>query len=239
MGIRTGQSFADVVQMMRTQESKIDHIVVTGDISQDDSLASYHYCHKVLSETGIPFSWLRGNHDDMSLATSTLYQGNFLPSVTVRHWHIVLLNTQVPGQEYGELTPTELLRLESELAHNSETPILIAMHHHPLPIGSSWMDPSRLKNSDALLTLLKGYPQVQAIIYGHIHQQQDTITQGLRILGTPSTSLQFTPRASDFAIDDSQPGYRRLRLYPDGRLDTIVCRLPDSSWLPDHSQTGY
>ncbi len=237
-GINTYQSFIDVLALIRHQEQQVDHIILTGDISQDDSLASYHTCHQLLTELNIPFTWLRGNHDDMDPATSIIYQNNFSSLVEIGVWRVIVLNSQVKGQIYGEISDQDLLTLEQTLKH-SHQPVLIALHHPPCAMDSLWLDGIGLKNGARLLAILKQYPQVQAIIHGHAHQARDIHHDQLRILGVPSTCLQFTPNQPTFHLDDQQPGYRRLRLFADGNLETEVFRLPNNIWLPDRTSAAY
>ena len=47
-------------------------------------------------------------------------------------------------------------------------------------------------------------------------------------MSTPSTCMQFKPGSKDFALDDLAPGYRRIELFADGRIDTEVLRLAGS-----------
>ncbi len=238
-GINTYQSFIDVLNLIRHQEPQIDHIILTGDISQDDTLASYHTCHQLLTGLNAPFTWLRGNHDDMDPATSILYQNNFSSLVALGPWRVIVLNSQVKGQIYGKITDQDLQDLEQTLSHYYQQPVLIALHHPPYSVNSLWLDEIGLKNGHRLLTLLKAYPQVQAIIHGHAHQARDMMHDELRILGVPSTCLQFTPNQPSFHLDNQQPGYRRLRLFADGSIDTDVFRLPNNLWLPDRSSAAY
>jgi Icc protein len=59
-----------------------------------------------------------------------------------------------------------------------------------------------------------------------VHQQFDGVRRNghgdLRLMATPSSCVQFLPRADDFALDDRPPGYRQLVLHADGRIDTQV-----------------
>jgi Icc protein len=41
-------------------------------------------------------------------------------------------------------------------------------------------------------------------------------------MATPSTCVQFRPGARDFELDVLPPGFRRLTLHDDGRIDTTV-----------------
>lgn len=238
-GVNTYRSLIDVLDLIRQQEPQIDHLILTGDISQDDSIESYHVCHQLLADLNVPFTWLRGNHDDMSTAASVMYQSNFQRIVAVGNWKVVMLNSQVSKQIHGELDANELAALEEALIRFQVHPTLLAIHHPPATVDSQWLDQINLKNSNSLITLLKGYPQVQGIIHGHIHQERDIIEQGIRILSAPSTCVQFAPNAEQFNLDTRQPGYRSLTLYPDGHMQTKVHRLPKGTWLPDTSQSAY
>ena len=44
--------------------------------------------------------------------------------------------------------------------------LLVSFHHHPVPIGSDWMDPIGLRNPQALFDLLAPYPQVRCLLWG-------------------------------------------------------------------------
>jgi Icc protein len=95
-----------------------------------------------------------------------------------------------------------------------------------VPTGSAWLDAIALENPEALESLLRRHPQVRGVVWGHVHQEQDTHTDGVRYLAAPATCIQFRPAAPDFALDDRPPGYRWLDLGRDGTLATGVRRLP-------------
>ena len=225
--------------MARDREEHIDQVLVTGDISQDNSVASYNYCQNVVDTMDAPSAWVRGNHDEISDLDRPPFREHFPSYLKLGNWVILFANTQEPNAIHGHLSAESLDLLESQLVAFQAHPVIIALHHHPLPVGSTWMDNINLRNSHALLTLLRGYPQIQAILHGHAHQERDDLHHGIRILGTPSTCVQFAPGSHNFAVDQQQPGYRRMKLYPDGLFETEVCRLPAGTWLPDTTQSGY
>lgn len=82
-------------------------------------------------------------------------------------------------------------------------------------------------------------PRVRGVLWGHIHQELDVERNGVRLLATPSTCIQFAPRSDDFALDHLLPGYRWLRLHADGRIETGVSRLRQLDYEIDFSQDGY
>jgi Icc protein len=44
----------------------------------------------------------------------------------------------------------------------------------------------------------------------------------VRLMGTPSTCMQFTQNSDEFAVDTRPPAYRWLELEPDGGLETGI-----------------
>ena len=83
-----------------------------------------------------------------------------------------------------------------------------------------------LTNGDRFFSVLDRHPQVRCVVWGHIHQEFDDRRKEVRLLATPSTCVQFKPRAKRHECDESPPGYRWLVLNPDGSFETGVNRLP-------------
>ncbi len=239
LGINTRNSFNAVLELVKTHSSDADLVLVTGDISQDDSIASYSFCQLSLETLGNPFAWLYGNHDEPERLAKTPFASNFPQSFQLGDWQVLLLHSQLTGAIHGELVNDELNRVSKYLSANSERPTLIATHHHPLPVGSEWMDAINLKNGRHLLELLTASPQVKLLIHGHTHQAAEAQEQGLSVLGAPSTCVQFLPGSPDFAADTRQPGYREFILYPDGTFTSQIYRLAPGAFLPNRSDTGY
>lgn len=106
-----------------------------------------------------------------------------------------------------------------------EGPALCAGHHPPLACGSAWLDAIGLEDGATLLAWLKRHPQVRGMLFGHIHQALDRRQGALRLLGTPATSFQFRPGRARFALDTRLPGYRTVKLWPNGRLTSRVSRV--------------
>jgi len=102
------------------------------------------------------------------------------------------------------------------------------VHHNPQPNGASWMDEIGLHDGAELLSLLNATGKVRALLHGHCHQALDEVLGQVRVLGAPSTCVQFAPIALEFAVDSAPPGYRWLRLHEDGKLETGVVRVPDA-----------
>jgi Icc protein len=103
--------------------------------------------------------------------------------------------------------------------------VLIFVHHHPLPIGCRWLDHIALDNGDELLERVRRHPQIRGVVWGHIHQAWEGRLRQARLLGTPSTCIQFAPGTEKFALALEPPGWRQLTLHPDGTFSSTVHHL--------------
>jgi Icc protein len=229
LGINTEHYFHAILELAFAEHHYFDLILVTGDLAQGPSSASYQRILNSLEATSTPCICLPGNHDDYELMQQIFSTRlvNCRKQVLLENWQLICLNSQIPGTPGGRLSKQELLFLESCLTGNPKHHSLIAVHHHCLETKSAWMDTMMIENSDELLAIIKQCPQIKAITTGHIHQAMDITTGSLRILGTPSTCFQFKPESTALSLDTSAPGYRLIKLYADGRIESRITRLSE------------
>jgi len=233
-GVNTASSFRSVLrEAMGSGMAPPDAIVVTGDIADDLSAQAYRRFRAALQGLGVPVLCLPGNHDDRTVMAQLLNADGFqyCGQAVLGNWGAVLLDTHVPGEVYGQLAESELVRLDAALREFSEQPVLVLLHHPPIPIDSAWLDGLGLRNARDFLAIIDRHPQVKAVLAGHVHQAFDRLRGRVRVLATPSTCAQFTPRTVDCVMDLRPPGYRWLSLTPDGRMQTEVMWLCD--WVVD------
>ncbi|MBK8816304.1 MAG: 3',5'-cyclic-AMP phosphodiesterase [Methylococcaceae bacterium] len=229
LGVNTAYYFKAVLESVIHSGRKFDLCLVTGDIAQDPVISSYQYLLKQLERLDIPCICLPGNHDDLEImrqvfSTDTI---NCRKQLITGQWQIIALNSQVPDSAGGYVSDGELTFLENCLENNKELNALIAVHHHSVPTGSSWMDTMIIENARSIFDILDKYPNAKAVINGHIHQEMDIQLNACRILTTPSTCFQFKPLSDHFSLDDTSPGYRWLHLYENGLIDSGIVRIPE------------
>jgi 3',5'-cyclic-AMP phosphodiesterase len=225
---RTNHTFAAVVAHLAALDPKPDCLLLTGDISQDDSAASYEYARSRIGPLQIPTYWLRGNHDQNGAAIAALNGDRIVADKSFEQggWRFILLDSMVLDEPGGRLAESQLAYLEQQLQDTK--PTLVAVHHHPIACGLAGMDAIGLVNAADLFAVLDGYPQVKLVINGHIHQESVAERAGVKYLGTPSTCIQLKPQQAKMELDgDRTPGFRLLRLYADGRFETEVCWVGD------------
>lgn len=226
LGLETCHSLARVVDQVLLERPVVDLVLATGDLSQDGSADSYRHFRRQAERIDAQRRWCPGNHDEREAMCQVAGDSDLMrPVLDIGAWRIVLLDSLVPGSVFGVLADDQLDMLEQALSQAPERHALVCLHHHPVSIGSRWMDSIGLRNPEALFAVLDRHPQVRALLWGHVHQSFDQQHDRLRLLATPSTSVQFEPGSSDFQIGNQSPGYRWLRLFPDGRVETGVSRV--------------
>lgn len=245
VGIPTEFSFQEVLMKIKRTLPQIDLLMLTGDLTQDGSIASYERLSHSLNNFGIHSYCLAGNHDDLPVMQTYLPNEyvHLSRSLDVGKWRILLLSSVVEGAVHGYLSGAELSYLENNLNAYPDRPTLIAFHHPAVPLGSEWIDGICLENQDEFWAICDRHPQVEVVLNGHAHQEFDEIYEtphnSVRCLVTPSTCIQFQPQNPKFQIDSQPPGFRHLRLYPNGTMETEVHRLKVGSFQPDLAAVGY
>lgn len=241
LGQDTRETLARVLELAHERHWPPDALVLTGDLVHDERIEGYRLLHALLSALGLPFWCIPGNHDRADLLTAYLDPGAraALRLTALGPWDLALLDSTIPFEDGGHLAPEVIDGLDRHLAAHPARPMLVCLHHQPLPMGSRWIDTMMVDNGDALLTLADRHANLRCILWGHVHQSFSARRGHALLLASPSTSVQFLPGSADFAMDPLPPGYRWLVLHPNGRIETGVERIdgyPEP--LVKHS-TGY
>lgn len=240
LGVNTRQSLCAVIDEVLKAHGQPDLILATGDLAQDGSIEAYRTFGESLQVFPCGSAWIAGNHDDnRNLATvAREYRAN-RRHIIQGGWQFVLLDSSVPGQVFGELAESELSFLADSLELYPEVPAMVTLHHHPVDIGSDWMAQIGLRNRDEFWEVIDRFPQVRVVLWGHIHQEHDLSRNGVQLLATPSTCIQFTTGSSQFAVEPLAPGYRWFEFGDSGAFTTEVRRAENFRFELDQGSTGY
>ena len=159
--------------------SRHDVVLITGDLTECGLDQEYAVLVRLIRQhLDMPVFVIPGNHDNRTVMRETLQD---LPGVTsdpefVQYTvdefpvRLVMLDTLVPGEPYGELCETRLAFLDRVLAAVPDKPTLIGMHHPPFVCGIDHMDRINLRNAEAFASVLARHSQVERIVCGHHHR---------------------------------------------------------------------
>jgi 3',5'-cyclic-AMP phosphodiesterase len=248
LGMDTDESLAHVVKCVARERSTADILLGTGDISNSGSVSSYQRFYDLTKALARHSLWLPGNHDSLEAMQSSKVNPPALSrSALIGHWQILMLNSTAKGKVGGSFSQAEFDFLQQSLAagvagqhHDKANHVLICLHHHPISIGCAWLDEQKVANADEFFSIIDQFDHVRGVLWGHIHQAIDRERNGVKMMATPSSCVQFAPNSRQFKLDRRNPGYRWLELHADGRIKTAISRVTGIDFNLDYeNSTGY
>ena len=221
-GVETNSSLSAALDDAFARVPDYEALLVTGDLVQDDN-TGYLRFRSFFSGLDRPVLCIPGNHDDPEAMRRELSVAPFRLNGAHEFgaWNFVMLDSFDPGCVGGRLTSAELARLDQALC-NSSKHAMICLHHHPVAMGSRWLDTIGLANAADFWKILDKHAHVRAVVWGHVHQAYEGTRGKVQLFATPSTGAQFLPGSDRFALDARPPAYRTFDLHDDGRIDTQV-----------------
>ena len=128
-GLNPQQGFEQVLAL--ALEHQPDALLLTGDLVHDESDAGYQRLWQQTQATGLPTLAIAGNHDNPAKIRALFSEATLeLNGLTV-----IGLNSHINGSDGGRLGEEELAQAEATI-QNAQQPVLIAMHHPPVAVGS-------------------------------------------------------------------------------------------------------
>ena len=225
--VDTQASLNEVVNLARDNDWPVDAILATGDLVHDARTIAYERLLEVFTSIEEPVFCLPGNHDAPDLMHKLLNTNNVhtSKSIEIGSWLIIMLDSFLLNTHAGQLQQQELDLLGELLGKHRDKHVLVCLHHPPVEIGSDWMDRMRLNNPQDFFAILDKYHHVKAVLWGHIHQEFNAELNGVRLLASPSTCVQFMPESGEYRKDGRAAGYRYLKLHTSGEIETYTLRL--------------
>jgi len=203
------------VRAINTLPFTPDFVLHTGDVAYDPDASAYLAAREILSGLRAPVHYLVGNHDDRE-ALQRVLCGQ--PAPAPRHSYqfecggvqCIMLDSNAPAPGAGgALGPQQLDWLRALCAAPDARPMLVAVHHNALPVGSPFLDSfMRLVDGEALhQALLPAARRLRGVFFGHIHQPTETWCDGILYCSAPSTwyQLHCDPGSAEIRPDRGAP----------------------------------
>jgi 3',5'-cyclic-AMP phosphodiesterase len=161
-------------------------VVISGDLVDGGFAEEYAHLQRLLNPLELPFAAIPGNHDERQRFRQAFSDQSFAqPSgpanlrVEAGGLALLLLDSSVPGKDYGELDAETLRWLDSELAAARGRPSLVFLHHPPFETGIVHMDRQNLRNAPELAAIVRLHSHVRMIAAGHVHRAVTTLFAGV------------------------------------------------------------
>ncbi len=191
-----------LVREINSLPFKPDFILHTGDTAYDPEPV-YDGVKEVFSEIDVPIHYLAGNHDEakglqreMMGRSEDAIQEYLHYDFTVKGVQFVCLDSNGPHdpeKPTGFVTPEQLDWLDSICASDDEHPLVIAVHHNVIPVYVPWLDNwMRMENGEEFHEIVRQTrDRLCGVFYGHIHQNIQTLRDGVMYISAGSSWCQF------------------------------------------------
>jgi 3',5'-cyclic-AMP phosphodiesterase len=165
----------------------VDFVLHTGDVIYNPDAQAYHTARAMLGQINYPVYYAAGNHDDpVALQRILLGRSDILSSFhyefEVNGVQIIVLDSNGPVEPpHGIIVPEQMAWLRGLCSKADARPLVVAVHHNALPVGSPWLDDSmRITNGEALHeTLLLAKNRLRGVFFGHVHQSISMYRDGI------------------------------------------------------------
>ena len=212
-------------------------VIWSGDLAHSETLEGYKLFKELIGDWSERSLFLPGNHENresMRLVLPNIEaSGNERMSQVAKFggWRLLLLDSRLDDEVAGSLFPADIEVIANSIKQDPDMPTLIFLHHQPININASWLDDSKLQNSDDLAEALNGAGNVKGMFFGHVHGEVNGEFAGIPAYATPSTAFQFDHSSTDIAFDLQPPGFRYITLQSSS-IETGVVRLPELAYVP-------
>lgn len=221
----TALTLRRVVAAVRALDPEPAFAVLGGDLASPDLLdrsrvltskeyePSYTLLREILAELPCPAYFMMGNHDDRGAFNRVLrptapVDAPSTASFDHGGYHFVLLDSHEPGHGDGVLGAGQLAWLEADLTAHRQHPTIVFVHHHPWPLGITWLDALGLRDGQVMMDAVRRAGNVRWVITGHVHLDQAIERAGLTMLTSPSTCVQFSKTSQEKTMLPGPPGFR-------------------------------
>ncbi|WP_306356807.1 MULTISPECIES: phosphodiesterase [unclassified Nocardia] len=193
-GGRNSDRAERVMAFLAELPTRPDAILVSGDIADEGSAEEYEQARAVFRSADVPVLLLPGNHDDRGTMREILFGAapGYQPINQVHRVKaltVALLDSSIPGKSEGLLADETYAWLENLLAATpADDTVVIAMHHPPVPIKSTVVDPIPLTNPERLAEIVAGDDRIVGVFTGHAHVPVQTLFAGKQLAIAPSVS---------------------------------------------------
>ena len=206
-----------LVKAVNALPFNVDFILHTGDVVYDPIPEAYLTARDILSQLARPVYYLSGNHDagaelQRVLLGRTEILTPFYYTFDANGFQIVGLDSNGPAEvPRGNIIPQQLEWLDAICSAHDDRPMVVAVHHNVLPVGSPWLDDyMRITNGEALhQILLKAKDRLRGVFFGHVHQNIQMLQDGILYTSALSSWNQFNswPGSSETVEDGENSGF--------------------------------
>lgn len=219
-----------IVELINRLPQRPDFVIHTGDVVYNPDPAAYRLAAETFSALEPPVYYVVGNHDrardihhflpmgprqvlapDRDLLTYAFEQ---------KGYRFLVVDARGPDDidPHGLFSERQLQIVREELQRDA-APAVLFTHYPIFPMNSIWMDENMLTlNGPEFHKILMDAPvRPRAVFHGHVHQNMQTVRDGMIYASTASVFSQFAawPDDVDVRYDEQHPpGFGFVHVLP-------------------------
>lgn len=211
-GVVTYDSLNKIIDHLLINEGDYDAIILTGDISQDETIESYQLANEMLIRLNKPIHYIHGNHDYKSNLELIFNTHNPIENLSIPYWDFISVDTVEYGKDRGFISDKEFSLLKKKISESKENNIVLVMHHHCLKLGTPLVDDCMLLNNHQLLRFIDGENKIKLIMCGHAHGNYKLKYNNLTLEVCPAVCFQWKKGTKTPSIENIS-GYRKFSFF--------------------------
>ena len=199
-----------IVEQINSLPTKPDFVIHTGDVVAEPDSDSYRLAADVFSKLNVPIYFVTGNHDRardihrfLPMGPKQILSKNLdvlTYAFEVKNFRFLVVDARGPDEidPHGLLSDEMLTILRNETSEDG--PPLTLFSHFPVqPLNSIWMDAYMLViNGEQMHEMLvRVKDRIKGVFYGHVHQNMQTLKDGILYVAVGSTFSQFSAWPND------------------------------------------
>lgn len=209
-----------------------DFVLHTGDVAFDPVEKAYHSAREVLSQIKYPIHYLAGNHDDSAALQRVMLDR--VPTLPFDYEfeqngvQVVCMDSNNGDAHYagGKVSDEQIAWLRARTERDDDRPLVVAIHHNALPIGSFFWDTfMRIEDGERFHeALLPARKRIRGVFFGHVHMATETYRDGILYSSVNSSwyQLHCYPGQNDVQEDrEALPGFNVVTIT---RAQTFIRR---------------
>lgn len=192
----------------------IDLLLITGDLCDRSYPDGYGELRDILTILNLPYRLITGNHDHLSNLRQYFPEQfpdhhHFHWTQTTIHFTLIGLDSHIANNSAGYLTPQALSHLQTALQEHEKQPIIIALHHPPIPTAMPLQDKVMLQNTEAFAQIIDTHPNILRILCGHAHQYQwQSFARTIAVIAPSAIhQLHYQPQPEALTRNLTQGGF--------------------------------
>lgn len=218
-----------LVEILNGLPQQPDFVIHTGDVVTDPDPQAYLLAARIFADLNAPIYYVAGNHDRAQDIHHLLPMGprqdlvhdreSLSYTFEARGHRFLVVDASRPhtSEPHGFFTERQLQVVREEIAREGQ--LTIFTHFPIFPLNSVWMDANMLTlNGQQFHDIIKGArDRVRGVFHGHVHQNMQTVRDGILYASIASAFSQFAawPGDEDVRYDlQHPPGYGFIHLLP-------------------------